>query len=64
MANEVLLPNIAFAKSDMKLNKAYDVIPNNLISGFKKTYKTLNDDQIKDAMIATFVIRHMSDLLE
>ena len=48
----------------MKLNKAYDVIPNNLISGFKKTYKTLNDDQIKDAMIATFVIRHMSDILE
>ena len=43
----------------------YDyVIPNNLISGFKKTYKTLNDDQIKDAMIATFVIRHMSDILE
>lgn len=64
VANEVLLPNIAFAKSDMKLNKAYDVIPNNLISGFKKTYKTLNDDQIKDAMIATFVIRHMSDILE
>lgn len=64
IANEVLLPNIAFAKSDMKLNKAYNVIPDNLISGFKKAYRTLNDDQIKDAMIATFVIRHMSDILE
>lgn len=61
---EVLLPNIAFTKNDMIVNKAFEIIPNNLIQSFKKIYKTLNDDQIKDVMVATFVIRHMSDILE
>lgn len=64
--DQVLLPNIQFAERDMLHKGALRYIPNNLIEGFKKKYSTYrnNDDAIKKAMIATFVIRHMSDMLE
>lgn len=62
--SEVLLPNIEFTNNDMLLNGAKQIIPNNLIENFKKKYKTLSDEDAKEVMIATFVIRHMSDILE
>lgn len=63
IVSEVFTPNVQFVERDMRRLQIYHNIPKNLIEQFSIKNKVPKEDVVK-LMIATFTIRHMSDILE
>ncbi len=61
---EVLQPGIADTIKAMESRGVSSLIPTNLVSDYAKIYKSSDEYTTELLMLATFAIRHMSDMLE